>query len=145
MNVYDELFKRCSPLVEAYRDDLLVLDKATIAENPGVKFLHFSRQCGTWLHLMHPADSSVFPAKGRRVPFLFGTAEREQILDGERLCVESSCKSGSTLLILYYDGKSLKQVSQQQARKLWFEYTSDVLRQWEKEGKSNGVCVPAST
>jgi hypothetical protein len=115
---------------------LLVLDKATIAENPGVKFLHFSRQCGTWLHLMHPADSSVFPAKGRRVPFLFGTAEREQILDGERLCVQSSCRSGSTLLILYYDGKKLRSIDGQRAKQLWAAYHADVMRQWSKEGIS---------
>jgi len=143
MNVYDELFKRCSPLVEAYRDDLLVCDRGLIAMYPGRKFLHFTRNTGTFLHLMHPADDEVFPPKGVRVPYLFGTADRSHMLEDVQKCVKSSCKSSSTLLILYYDGKRLQEVDRDKALTLWLDYAEGVCREWTKEALHGWVYVPA--
>lgn len=143
MNVYDELFKRCSPLVEAYRDGLLVYDRDLIAMYPGRKFLHFTRNTGTFLHLMHPADDAVFPPKEVRVPYLFGTADRSHMLEDVQKCVKSSCKSSSTLLILYYDGKRLQEVDRDKALTLWLDYAEGVCRQWTKEALHGWVYVPA--
>lgn len=143
MNVYDELVKRCDSLVEAYRDDLLLHDKELIEMYPGRKFLHFTRNTGTFLFLMHPADDELFPSKGERVPYLFGTATREHMLEDVQKCVKGCCRSSDTLLILYYDGVKLRDVSSDKAFDLWLDYTEGVCRQWTKEALHGWVYVPA--
>lgn len=82
---YDLLVSKCLPFMWHYQNDLLEIDQRLIASHPGVPFFHWTRDCGTHIAFMHEPDWTGWPAKGVKVPYLFGHADREHILRGEAL------------------------------------------------------------
>ena len=109
MSIHAQLKTRCLPLIEAFRDDLLKHDRQFLEDNPGMPFLHLTRQCGTHL-ISLPCASTHFPRN------------REHILDDTVKSVEYLAQSGSTRLALHFDGKTLREVTTAD--------TLDVVRQW---------------
>jgi len=130
VTTYDNLFSLVSPLITAYRDDLEKHDREAIESHPGVPFLHWTREMGTHLTMLIPA--SEYPAAGERVPFLFGHADREHILnEGTVRFAEYFLKKFATPHVChYYDGRTVKQVSLEQALVVARTYRQRIQAQW---------------
>ena len=128
--LYQELNARCSRFITSYRDDLEKHDRNTLAENPGVPFLHWSRDYGTDLLLFRGADR--FPARGEEVPYLFGHAKREHILDQFKEIAEYRTLQSCCRLILHYNGRKLAEVTSKHALILVDQYRERIRREWQR-------------
>lgn len=118
----------CLPHIEQYRDDLLVHTRNELLEHPGVPFIHISRAWGAQLALLHAADSPFWPARGEKVPYLFGTADREHILDGTLATIKYPWDR--IRLVHYFDGICLREVTIQRAIEIATAYQRRVLDTW---------------
>jgi hypothetical protein len=132
MPVWESLYEKVSPVVTAYRSDLDT-DKFLIEHHEGVPFLHFARETGTWIYHLHEADSQFYPRHDEYVPHLFGTANREELAYGIKVCIEQCCRSESTLLVHYYDGKKLKLIDGKQAAIVCKDWYAEVTNAWKAE------------
>lgn len=122
------LITACLPSIESYRDDLLVHDVKAIATYPGVPFLHFTRAWGTQILFMPDAWHESWPARGQQVPYLFGTADREHILDGTLATIKYPWDR--IRLVHYFDGICLREVTIQRAIEIATAYQRRVLDTW---------------
>ncbi len=130
--IYQQLEEKCLPLITSYRDDLIKHDYATIVtECPGVPFIHSTRDCGTHMALLQPADT--YPPEGKQVPYLFATADRWHMLKEASVIVDHGIKENNVLLWHYYDGRKLRQITAEKAKQLVTEYQRHVKRQWCNE------------
>ena len=142
MNVYEELQKMSLPLLEAYETDLVTHDKNWIEVNPGIPFMHYTRATGTHLISFSLADS--YPPPGTRVKYLFGTADREKILQ-DKLEMQDLFESPVRIppkLILHCNGRILTQVTISKARKIVEDYVCAIRSEWKLMAKKNQECLP---
>lgn len=79
--IFAQLLAEVDGIITHYRDDLLVHSRREILEHPGIQFVHYTRAWGTHLIMLHPADHPIWPAQGEKVPYLFGEADREHIVN----------------------------------------------------------------
>ena len=122
------LVAACDPIVKHYRNDLLVHDLDNIQRwSPDVPFLHFSRQTGTYM--VHLIAADQYPARGQYVPFLFGHAEREHLLDSA-VGLAEHCAKDTQHICHYWDGRKLRQVTTAQALTIATEYSNTIRNQW---------------
>jgi len=142
MSIFEELQAACLPLVEAYRDDLVKHDKESIGNRPGVPFIHVTRASGT--HICFMPSAADYPAPGVYVPYLFGTANRDHVLEQVvtfadywlRPCAEP------VKLVHYFDGRRLRKVSLKDAQELLRDYGRRVRDTWRRADYRPGVgCV----
>jgi len=125
---WDKLHALCHPLMKDFETDLL-LDKPTIvdAQSP---FIHWTRELGTALEPLIAPDQ--YPAKGVTVGYLFGTADREHILTKRCGTGQYYLKPFASTIAAchYYDGKSCKRITLQDAHELLRDYAEQVRRCW---------------
>lgn len=133
MDTYKQVEKKSLPLIKAYYNDLIRLDREAIEKNPGTPFLHFTGDTGTYLFLMIPAED--YPAKGETVPYLFGEADRNHILRQYLKTVECMKTSNRQDLILYFNGKRLIKINQERAESIARKYEDKIWRDWVKVEK----------
>lgn len=133
MNVYEQVREKSLPIIKAYYNDLIEHDKRAIEENPGVPFLHFTGDTGTYLFLMIPAED--YSAKGEVVPYLFGKADRNHILRQFPKTVEHMKQVNRQDLILYFSGKRLIEISQGRAEHIARRYADKIWRDWVRMEK----------
>ncbi len=131
-DTYESLKPLSLPLLEAYHDDLQKHDRRWLAENPGVPFLHFTRDWGTHIIPLFPANHPSWPARGKRVPYLFGHADREHILDQAAAVLGGiqDSYSADIRLTLYFDGKALRTITPDRADRIVRDYTNRVRHAW---------------
>jgi len=130
MNVYEIIKEKVLPQMEMFHNDLIVHDKREISENHGTPFIHLARKTGTWLVRLRRADE--YPAKGERVPYIFGNSTREHILVSSTVHVlEGAKQAGMTELIQYYDGKKVREISFEKALEIAHEYVRKIRDEWE--------------
>lgn len=125
--------------IKHYHDDLLVHDQRTIEEHPAMPFLHWTRACGTYMVLMPPADSSIWPAKDVQVPFLFSTTDRIGLLDA--VVSQARYSAGNhaeTLACHYCDGEDFRAISTQQALDMALAYYKRVRYEWDHKEPRRG-------
>jgi len=134
MDIYQQVEKKALPLIKAYHGDLLIHDKGTITENPGIPFLHFTGDAGTCLVLLIPAKD--YPEAGKLVPYLFGVADRLHILKEKTKIVECMKSTNRQDLILCFDGEMLGEITQEKAELIARKYQEKILSEWRKEEKS---------
>ena len=128
--VYSQIKENALPTITHYRDDLLVHDEKSITQSKGaVPFLHFTHETGTHLVFLYPADDPIWPAEGEKVPYLFGTADRRHILEGQK-CVIESCLKWPDLLAQYYDGHSVRIVPDARVQEVFRDYFIRTLNAW---------------
>jgi hypothetical protein len=130
MDIYEQVREKALPLIKAYHDDLLKHDKRDIAGNPRVPFLHFTGDTGTYAFFMIQAED--YPAKGKSVPYLFGTADREHILRQFVKVVVTMKTVNRQDLILYFNGKKLIEITQEKAESIARKYEDKIWRDWVK-------------
>lgn len=126
--IYAELFKLTEKHVEHYRTDF-DHDKNTLNKSIGDEFIHIARECGTYLGILS-YDTTDFPKKGEKTPYLFGTADREHILNDCKITLDHYLKR-EPRSIYYFDGKKLKPITEHFARTVMDTYISNVKHQWE--------------
>jgi hypothetical protein len=136
MSVYKQLAAACLPLIEAYRDDLTRHDKASIEKDPELPFLHWTRSCGTTLVHLEPQDP--LPKRGQRVPYLFGSADREHIVRQVAKVAELFCRENQPepLTVHWFDGVKLRRISAKRALEVAHEYRRRLFDQWDSERKA---------
>ena len=80
-DTYEELEQACLPFIESYHADLTKHDKASITQNEGVPFLHWTRNYGTHITFLFHATHPTWPTQDYiKVPFIFGESDRRHIL-----------------------------------------------------------------
>jgi len=121
MNLHQELVKRSLPFIEDYQKDLLVHDKNHLDKFPDRPFLHFTGSTGT--HIITLFFLEDYPKKYEQVPYLFGKADRDHILNELTSVVECMNRCNRMDLILYFDGKKLNEISYETAKLKVAEYT----------------------
>lgn len=131
-DIYQTVKELSEPFIQHYHDDLLKHDKKSIEDNiENTPFLHFTGTMGTHLFFLEPAHK--YPVKDDIVPYLFGHADRNHILDQVEVSVKWCRNSNRQSLILYYDGTRISKVNQDIAESLAEEYVSNMKRKWENE------------
>jgi len=79
MTYYAQVKKLADPIIKYYRDDLVKHDRNSLRNYKG-EFIHITKETGTHLFRLIPYDE--YPKAGEKVPYLFGTADRDHILKG---------------------------------------------------------------
>lgn len=128
--IYQELEAKSLPIIQAYHNDLVVHDKNTIAEYPGIPFLHFTGDTGTYMVMMLPHDHKGWPRESERVPYIFGTADRWHILKGLRDYVQGMKRVNRQDLILHFNGKTFREIAQSDAEYIIEEYIRSITHSW---------------
>lgn len=135
--LHDRLVLLAGEHIKDYRDDLLVHDKNAIEEFPNVPFLHFTGESGTIIVFL--MERRCYPKKGERVNYLFGTANRDHILEEVKNMVFYARKSTRQDLILYYDGQTdthnLFDITQDAAEQIIATYHNKMSRLFNEEVK----------
>ena len=131
IELYRELGRRVSPFLKHYRTDLKH-DKAWILENPGVPFLHWTGESSTHIVSLDASDSERWPASGVVVPYLFGRADREHILDQKREATKALNEKFNIRVIYHWNGHNLQEVNASRAFRIVDEYVSGVHALWNK-------------
>lgn len=130
-SIYRQLRAACLPLISYYQTDLVVHDRRGIRQNPGIPFLHWTREMGTRCVMLIPADK--YPAAGKSVPFLFGTADRDRLLKG--VVEYAECHVGpsasKSLAVHYFDGKTLRKIDCNKAIEIAKTYATSIRWQWD--------------
>jgi len=129
--IYDVVKGMALPLVEAYHNDVLVHDLNAITGNPGTPFLHFTGSTGT--HIIFLELEEKYPAHGVRIPHLFGDADREKLLGEIKGLVRGMPGWNRGLLVLYYDGEAIRQITQKRAEAVAEEYDNRIKAAWRRE------------
>lgn len=128
-NLFNELKSKTEKHVKFFKTDF-EHDQKAIIENNGKLFLHVTREHGTNLTTFY--NSKDFPKANERVNYLFGTADRKEILesnfDGLKYYLKNEPKS-----IHFYNGKQLKKVTVLEAENIYKKYYTSMLNKWREE------------
>lgn len=128
MSVYTEIKKKSYPIITDYQNDLIVIDKEWMTDNPGVPFLHYTRDWGTHMLILGPAGD--YPPAGETVPYLFGQAGRDHILRQKMESAVYFDKNEKIELIQYYDSKTVKTIDKKQALELVRVYSDKIHKEF---------------
>ena len=71
----------------AYQTDFTIYDTAFMNKNPDAEFIWIVRASGT--HMMRMWKSCELPKAGEAVRYIFSTATREEIVDGELAAIKN--------------------------------------------------------
>ena len=131
--IYDQLHDLAAPLITRYMDDLTKHDRNALEANPGMPFLHFTRDSGTHISFHMPANE--YPKKGEYVPYLFGHADRDHLLEEASGIVNHYAKpyNDPPLMVLYYNGKTLRKIDLAQAAEIVRDYQGSVRAAWNRK------------
>lgn len=140
MSVYKQLEERCLPLMKAYQNDLVKIDREMIEAKPDCRFLHWTCETNTHLTMLTPINDEEYPPCGKFVPYLFGTADRQHILKQKVVMAEYFTKpahSPEKYTCHYFTGKTLRQITVQEAVKIAKEYVRPIETKWHQEWLKN--------
>lgn len=129
-SIYMQVKEKSLPIIKHYREDLTKHDRNDFRRNPGMPFLHFTGDTGTYLFFLQPSDK--YPAPGEVVPYIFGVAGRRHILNDQVNTIMALRKMNRQDLILYFNGKTLKEITQDEAEGVAEEYRCKILQKWSK-------------
>ena len=145
MSSYDSLFARVTDTVTDWRTDLEA-DREWIEDpaNAGVPYIHVARPWGTDIVGLYPAGDSRWPSTGERIPFLFGTADREHILRTAEVTVSYRLKHDEQHAARwhYWNGcGTLREISGERALAIIRQYVAKTLAQWAREARHGRVAA----
>ena len=127
--VFEELKSKTEKHVKNFISDFEI-DKKIIEKNKGVKFIHIAREHGTALTLLHTKKD--YPEQGEKVKYLFGKANRKEILKGQ-LIAFNHYLSNSPKAIYFFNGKALKQCTNKAAEQIFKDYYNNMINLFEHE------------
>lgn len=110
----------------------LQVDKKLIRQNEGVPFLHWCRDGGTSIELLKKANA--YPAPGERIPFLFGTKNREGLvavpMDVAEYYRQYESREQVDVTAHYFDGRHLRQIDTRKALDIARDYRRRIESEW---------------
>lgn len=134
--------------IDGYHNDLLKHDLNSLCMYPELPFLHFTRNHGTNIVFMPPADHPSWPVKGVKVPYLFGEADRDHILKEILGAVRYHCDKSIVRAIYQFTGNpkdqhgyirsdlnKLHEISRGDAMSIAEAYYNRIRHAWEKEDR----------
>jgi hypothetical protein len=127
---YHELKAACLPLITAYHADLLKHDRRLIRKNPGTPFIHVTRDYGTYIDLLFPAEK--YPKPGVEIPYLFGMADRHHLLRECGSSVRYSAAHHPSATVHYFDGTTLHKIDHERALRIVNDYQIRIRREWAR-------------
>jgi len=130
-DTYTELRDKVQGLIKNYRQDLTKHDRLFINKNPKIKMIHITRESGT--HLIQLVKANKYPKNGERVKYLFGTANREEILKNNIdhiNCVYRAFGENSVKAVNYFNGVKWVNVTRGKAQSILDTYGKDIRTQW---------------
>jgi len=130
-DTYTELRDNVQGFITNYKTDLTKIDRMFINKNPNQKMIHITRDSGT--HLIEMVKASEYPDNGERVKYLFGTANREQILKDNINYIKSVFRAfgeKSIKAINYFNGVKWVKVTRGKAQTILDAYGKDIRIQW---------------
>lgn len=133
MDTYKHIESKSLPLMTDYQRDLTYHDKKIIDGNPGIPFIHITKNMGTNLVLMPPADHQSWPEKGESVPYLFSHADREHILKQKQEVLPAFMRWDTVDIIQYFDGKRVREITEDETHVIVRDYINNILNIWEGE------------
>jgi len=136
MDVYQQLFATVGAYVTDFATDLTKHDRAALAERPGVAFLHYARPTGTTLVWLPPIDADDYPCYGNRVKYLFGTADRDHILQQKIDLAKYHTRPSSSpdqFIAHHYDGQRLRPITVGDGVTIAERYAAAIRRVWNAE------------
>jgi hypothetical protein len=116
-------------VIEHHTTDLLH-DLRKILSTPNVPHIVSADKHGSYIATLYPANHPEWPAPGERVPYLFGTATREHILDQTSAYIRPGAE-----LFLYVPDRAYSTcgiITKASARERIAEYIATVHRQWTR-------------
>ena len=128
--IYLELSALCLPFIQHYQDDLLKHDYAELNASPDVPFLHWTRPTGTHLLLLHPADSPRWPAPDVTVPYLFGHATRDHILEQCLSIATYPHEHEITRVCHHFNGRDLTEITTAHGVAITQHYVARIKQTW---------------
>lgn len=133
MCIYTELEAACLPLIQHYHNDLLKWDKEMLEEFPDCPFLHYTNEFGTHIIMLPAADDECYPPRGKFVPYLFGTADRDHILREKLSMAEYHTRAANCperFTVHHFDGRQLRKITVAKGVDLAKEYVRSIEHQW---------------
>lgn len=135
-SIFEIVKRRSLPIMAAYHKDLLVHDRRSIEQFPGVPFVHFTGTTGTTIIFF--SDITCYPKKYEKVRYIFGISDRVHILKDSTIALtEALPKSNRTILIQHFDGHKVHKITMEQAAYVVRAYYIDMMKQFKKDLASN--------
>lgn len=128
MEYYEKVYVNASPIIKHYRTDLEIHDRKAL-ENYDGPFLHLTRDSGTFLVKLLPPGSYLWPARDVKIPYLFGHADRSEILEST-LCYVDDRRLAEHSLALYGHDGVVDVVSMERAKEIVVNYVRHVKNVW---------------
>lgn len=119
------------PLISGYHADLLKHDRRLIRQNPDCPFLHVTRDYGTYISMLIPAEK--YPPEGLLVPYLFGKVDRWHLLKELPGTIAYCEKHHPQGLVQHFDGKTLRVITYAKARQILEDYRKTIIAAWQAE------------
>lgn len=127
--LYNAIEKIAGKHVKHYREDLTKHDKAEIERDSETPFIHIARQTGTAMQRFYNLDT--YPDKGERIKYLFGTANRLELIRSIKTSLEYYINN-TPKTILYWSGKELKRITPPEAMELFKQYERQINNAWDE-------------
>lgn len=135
MNTYKTLHDLTTHIIESYRADLETHDRTWIEQNPGVPFIHYTWDSGTYM--IGLVAASEYPAPGEKIPYLFGHSDRDHILAQVQVIAdlfilgEWAPHKNVVKAIHYFDGARIRPIAHVVAQDIARKYIHDIRAQWQ--------------
>lgn len=141
MDVYKTLETMIGDKIRSYRSDLEIHDRGWIGCNPGIPFLHYTWESGTYIIGLLPAAD--YPAEGVKVKYLFSTADRYHLLAQVEKMVQhfsaGRMGNGGIKAIHHFDGAQVRPIADIVARDIARKYCEGITREWYGAGGKRGA------
>lgn len=134
VQVYDAVYELANDTVKSYREDLTVHDQKTILNNEkDLFFIHMTRKTGTQLYML--VLPSQYPIKGEYIPYLFGKANREQLLKSNVESVKYSANESEKFI--FYNGKEVKEITKDKVLEIIKDYEKQIIAGFQRIDYNN--------
>jgi hypothetical protein len=126
--VHYELIMATEKVIKSYRDDLFVHDLSALEDMESrnhhvAPFFHIAYESGTILDFLYPMGD--YPYGNSRIPFLFGTVDKFELLESVGNSLRSGQAQHERALVHYYTGNGeLQSVSLTEAGEIVAAYKS---------------------
>ena len=129
---YTPIYDLCSPIVKSYRKDM-EHDRAAVNDTPEAEFIISARETGTHIVSMYPANHEYWPKYGEKVPYLFGTAGREYMLEDGVLGIAQYITKNPGELLIHVTRAGHKIVKASEVLGIVEDYAKKIRRTWKAE------------
>ena len=110
MNTYQQLESMVLPLMTSYQTDVTTHDKKVIDDNPGLPFIHVTRDSSS--HIFPKPDLEWLKADLRQ-KYLFGTSTPVAIVSGDIMLLKTYFNDADAFH--YCDGAKVTRISRESA------------------------------